>query len=581
MGIDSPQKAPSAQRYGMTLSSIRKPGLTPTLIVIVGFLTVCPVVMLVLGSFTQGFGTFGGFTLEKYVEAYTEPEFAAILFNTLIFTVGSAILSTMLALFLAYMNTRTNIPFKFLFRVISIIPMMIPHILFSVSWVLLLNPSNGILNRFLMDVLELRQAPFNIYSLPGMILVEALLDLPIAYLIIAPAMSAFDVSLEESSKVCGASNLRTLLRITLPVLRPAILASGILVVVRSLASFAVPSVIGMPGRIYVLATHIYRIVSTGFAADYGKAAAVGMSALAASIALIYLYRYLTSESGKFVTVSSRGFKPTMIDLKNAKYPLFAVVGVICFVLIVLPVVVLLYVSMTPYTMVPSARAFSMMSWKNWVDVLHDPISLLSLRNSLVLGVGGATLGVILSIFVAYVIVKVRTRAAGILESLSFLSFSFPGIVIGVGFMWFFVRTPLYGTIWALLIGYIATYLPYGIRPLSSAFVQIHSNLEESSRVCGASPFYTMRRIVIPLLIPGIISGWILMATMFVRELTLSVVLSRPGTEVLAVQILRFAEDGLWGRLSALGIMMILISSGLVVAASLIGSRLTKVEVVEL
>jgi iron(III) transport system permease protein len=170
---------------------------------------------------------------------------------------------------------------------------------------------------------------------------------------------------------------------------------------------------------------------------------------------------------------------------------------------------------------------------------------------------------------------VRSAASGILESLSFLSFSFPGIVIGVGFMGFFVRTPLYATLWALLIGYIAAYLPYGIRPLSSAFVQIHSHLEESSKVCGAGPFTTLRRIVIPLLIPGIVSGWILMASMFLRELTLSVVLSRPGTEVLAVQILRFAEDGLWGRLSALGIIMILISSALVAAASLIGKKLTK------
>ena len=559
---------------------MKKPTLTPILILLVGFLTVCPVVMLVVGSFSQGLGTFDGFTIDKYVAAYTDPEFADILANTVIFTVGAAVLATVLALFLAYMNTRTNIPFKFLFRIISIIPMMIPHILFSVSWVLLLNPSNGILNRMFMDLFGLRNAPFDIYSLPGMILVEALLDLPIAYLIIAPSMSAFDVSLEESSKVCGASNLRTLMRVTLPVLRPAILASGILVVVRSLASFAVPSVIGMPGRIYVLATHIYRIISTGFAADYGKAAAVGMSALAASVTLIYIYRFLTAESGKFVTISSRGFKPAVIDLKGSTYPLFTVVGLICFVLIVLPVLVLFYTSMTPYVMVPSTRALSMMSWKNWVAVLQDPISRLSLKNSLILGLGGATLGIMLSIFVAYVIVKVRTRAAGILESLSFLSFSFPGIVIGVGFMWFFVRTPLYATLWALLIGYVATYLPYGIRPLSSAFVQIHRHLEESSRVCGASPFYTLRRIVIPLLIPGIISGWILMATMFVRELTLSVVLSRPGTEVLAVQILRFAEDGLWGKLSALGIMMIIISSSLVVAASLIGRKMTKMEIVD-
>ncbi|MBW2637395.1 MAG: iron ABC transporter permease [Deltaproteobacteria bacterium] len=561
----------------MTLNT--RAALTPSLIIIVGFLTVCPVIMLVFGSFSEGLGDFGSFTLAKYTEAYTDPTFAGIIVNTVIFTIGSAIVATSLALFLAYLNTRTNIPLKFLFRIISIIPMMIPHILFSVSWVLLLNPSNGLINLFLRQIFSLESSPFNIYTLQGMIMVEGLLDLPIAYLILSPAMAAFDVSFEESSKVCGASNLRTLTRVTLPVLRPAILASFILVIVRSLASFAVPSVIGMPGRIYVLATHIYRIIATGFAADYGMAAAVGMSALAASITLIYLYRYLTSESEKYVTISSRGYKPSLVDLKNAKYPLFAIVGVISFVLIVLPVLVLFYTSLVPYSMVPSAKAFSMMSWKHWAEVLRDPISLLSLKNSVFLGVVGASLGVTLSVFVAYVIVKIRTRASGVLESLSFLSFSFPGIVVGVGFMWFFVKTPLYATIWALLIGYIATYLPYGIRPLTSAFVQIHSHLEESSRVCGGGTFYTLRRIVLPLLIPGVVSGWILMATMFVRELTLSVVLSRPGTEVLAVQIFRFSEDGLWGQLSALGIMMIFISTTLVVIASLIGIRLTKVETV--
>ncbi len=557
--------------------AVRKSKLTPFLIVVVGFLTVCPVVMLVLGSFSEGLGAFGRFTLQKYIQSYGDPELIGILVNTVVFTIGSGVVATFLALFLAYLNTRTNIPFKFLFRIISIIPMMIPHILFSVSWVLLLNPSNGLINLVLKELLHVDGSIFNIYTLPGMILVEGLLDLPIAYLILAPALAAFDISLEESSKVCGASNLKTLFRITLPVLRPAILASFILVIVRSLASFAVPSVIGMPGRIYVLATHIYRIIATGFAADYGMAAAIGMSAMATSIALIYIYRHLTSESEKYVTISSRGYRPTLIDLKGAKTPLFVVVGIISFVLILLPVIVLFYTSLVPYSMVPSAKAFSLMSWKNWLAVIHDPISLLSVKNSVFLGIVGATLGIVLSIFVSYVIVKVRSTSSGILESLSFLSFSFPGIVVGIGFMWFFVQTPLYATIWSLLIGYIATYLPYGIRPLTSAFVQIHSHLEESSKVCGAGTLYTLRRVVIPLLIPGIVSGWILMATMFVRELTLSVVLSRPGTEVLAVQIFRFAEDGLWGKLSALGIMMIFISTGLVIAASLIGAKMTRVQ----
>ncbi len=549
--------------------------LTPCLIVMVGFLTVCPVVMLLLGSFSEGLGAFGTLTLQKYLKSYTDPALGEIVVQTIFFIVGSALVATALALFMAYLNTRTNIPFKLLFQIISLVPMMIPHILFAVSWGILLNPSNGLINLVLKQAFHLQQSPFNIYSLPGMILVEGLLDLPVAYLIIAPAMSSFDVSLEESSKVCGSSNLQTLFRITLPVLRPAILASITLVAIRSLESFAVPSVLGMPGRIYLLSTHIYRIIATGFAADYGTAAAVGMSALAASVTLIILYRHLTSESERYVTISGRGYRPALIDLRRAKIPLFLIVGLLSFILIVLPVVVLLYTSLVPYSMVPSLKAFSMMSLKHWLAVLKDPISLLSLKNSLFLGMVGATFGVALTFFVSYTIAKVRTPASGILESLSFLSFSFPGIVIGVGFMWFFVRTPLYGTIWALLIGYIATYLPYGIRPLTSAFVQIHRDLEESSRIFGGGMLYTLRRIVVPLMIPGIASAWILMATMFVRELSVSVVLSRPGNEVLAVQILRFAEDGLWGKLSALGILMILVSTTLVLLASFAGSKLTK------
>jgi len=555
----------------------RHSGLTLLLIAIVGFLTICPVIMLVFGSLSEGLTASGKFTLAKYIAAYTDPALLEVIWNTVIFVGGAASTATALALFLAYLNIRTDIPFKFIFGIISVIPMMIPHLLFSVSWVLLLNPSNGILNLILKQVFSLHHAPFNIYSLPGMVLVEGLLDLPIAYLIIAPAMASFDASLEESSRVCGASTAKTIFRITLPVLRPAILAAFILCVIRGLASFAVPSVIGMPGRIYVLATHLYQMVSTGFAADYGKAAAVGMSVLLASIILIYLYRYLTSASDRFVTIAGRGYKPTIINLQRSKIPLFLILGFLSFILIVLPVVVLFYTSLVPYSMVPSMRALSMMGLKHWIEVLNDPISLLSLKNSLFLGVFGATIGIVLSIFVAYVIVKVRTRSAGILESLSFLSFSFPGIVIGVGFMWFFVRTPLYATVWALLIGYIATYLPYGIRPLSSAFVQIHDHLEESSLVAGASYLTTLRRIVIPLLVPGIVSGWVLMATMFVRELSLSVVLSRPGTEVLAVQILRFSEDGLWGKLSALGIMMIGVSTLLVLLVTLIGRKFRPVD----
>lgn len=546
--------------------------LARVLVLVVGALTIAPVAMLAFGSVSEGLDAFGAFTLAKYAAAYTDPALLAVLWNTLVFVLGSTLLATLLALVLAYLNTRTDIPFKFIFGVLAIVPMMIPHLLFSVAWALLLNPSNGLVNRALVDLLGLQGPLLNIYSLPGMIFVEGLLNMPIAYLIIAPAMASFDVSLEESSRVCGSSPWRTLLRITLPVLRPAILAAFVLGVVRALASYAVPRVLGTPGRVDVLATYLYEMVSTGFSPDWGRAAALGMSALATSIALVWVYRALTGESSRFVTVSSRGWRPSVVALGRMRLPLTAGVALLSLFIVVLPVLVLLYTSLVPYAMLPSAQAFAQMSLRHWTAVFDDPTSLLALRNSLVLAVAGATIGVLLSLLIAHVTVRQRSRAAGTLETLTFLSFSFPGIVIGIGFMWFFVRTPLYATLWALLIGYVATYLPYGVRPLASALVQVHTHLEESSLVCGASRATTLRRIVAPLLVPGIVSAWILMATMFLRELTLSVVLSRPGSEVLAVQILAYADDGLWGRLSALGMVMILISTVLVVLAHAAGSR---------
>jgi len=540
------------------------------LALIVGALTATPIVMLLLGSFSKGLTATGAFTLEKYIKAYSNPTLPKIFLNTLIFILGSAAFASVLAFTLAYLNVRTDMPFKGLFNVIPIVPMMVPHILFAVSWMLLLNPSNGIVNLLIRTLFHTRGSLFNIYTLPGMIFVEGLLDLPIAYLIIAPAMASFDPSLEEASKISGASGWRTLRRVTLPVLKPALLASFTLVLVRSLAAFAVPSMIGMPGRVYVLSTHIFRLISTGYAADYGEAAAVGVVVLFASISFIFLYRKLTSETEKYVTVSGKGYRPAVIRLGKYRYPLLGIIGLLLLFLIVLPMLTLVYTSLLPYSMIPSARAFSMMSFDNWRTVLNDPISIRALKNSVFLGTVGATVGVLLSVLIAYVVVRVRTLTSAVLETSVFLSFSFPGIVIGVGFMWFFVRTPLYATLAALLIGYIATYLPYGVRPLTSAFIQIHKDLEESSRVCGAGFLYTLRRIIVPLLVPGFVSAWILMATMFLRELSLSVVLSRPGTEVLAVRILNFADDSLWGQVSALGILMILISSTLVLMANVIG-----------
>jgi iron(III) transport system permease protein len=548
-----------------------------TLILIVGALTVGPVVMLILGSFSEGIGALGRFTTQKYVSAYTDPALPEVLWNTVIFTLGCASFSTILGGLLAYLSVRTDIPLKGLFRVLPVVPMMIPHVLFAAAWIVLLNPTNGMLNLLLRNLFGLSSGPFNIYSLSGMIFLEGMLDLPVTYLVISPAMYSFDTTLEEASRVSGASNLSTLVRITLPILRPAFLATFTLAIIRSLAAFAVPSMVGMPGRIHVLTTYVYRIISVGWSPDYGRAAAIGLIVLVSSITLIYVYRHLISEGSQYVTVTGKGYRPTIIGLGRARYPLFALCMLLFCFLVVIPLVTLVYMSFLPYSMIPSARAVSLMSLRNWRIVFENPVVIRALGNSVFLALAGATLGIILSVFVSYVIVKVKSRGSALLESLSFLSFSFPGMIIGVGFMWFLVQTPLYATIWGLLIAYIATYIPYGVRPLRSAFMQIDEELEESARVFGASFLRALKDIIVPLIAPGVISAWILMACMFIRELSVSAVLSRPGTEVLTVQIMKLANDGLWGQVASLGIVMIGLSTVFVLVATLLRVPLSHVD----
>lgn len=537
------------------------------LILFVALLTVGPAVMLLLGSFSQRLGRIGPFTTAKYVAVYADPVLPSIIGNTLIFVLCSSTLATVLGTALAFLNVRTDIPGKGLFQILPIIPMMFPHVLFAAAWIMLLNPSNGLVNIWLRSLFPVSSGPLNVYSLAGMIFLEGLLDVPVTFMVVAPAMFSFDPALEEAARVSGARLGQVLQWVTLPLVRPAVLAAFMLAVIRSLAAFAIPQMVGIPGRVPILTTYIYRIVSIGWSPDYGKAAAVGVLVLVVALILVYLYRYLTAEGERFVTVTGRGYRPRVIKLGWVRWPLSLGVFLFFLVLAVLPLTVLVYMSFLPYVVPPGPKAWPLFSVENWRYVFADPIAGRALRNTVIIAVVGATVAVVLSLFVAYVVTRIRTGLTALLDALTFMSYAFPGLIIGIGFMWFLVRTPLYGTVWALLLAYVGTYLPYGVRPLGSAFFQIHKDLEDSGRVCGAGFLGTFWKIIVPLVVPGAFSAWSLLATMFVRELSVAAVLARPGSEVLSVQVLKYAYDGLWGRVSALGIVMILVSSVLVGCAS--------------
>ncbi|WP_368641431.1 ABC transporter permease subunit [Castellaniella ginsengisoli] len=535
-----------------------------TLTALVGFLVLCPVLTLLLDSLSRAPGAADPFTLSPYVRAYTAPALRGVALNTAVFVLGSSLLSTLLALLLACLNTGHAA--RRLCMAFSILPLMTPPLLFAAGWALLLHPGDGLLAQALQGLLGLEPAPFDIHSLGGMILVEGMMNLPMAYLIIAPALAAFDPARQEAARVSGSGPTDVLLRITLPILYPALLAALVLSMVRSLASYAVPRVLGAPGHVDVLTTYLYGMISAGSASDEAQAAALGLGLLSASLALTVFYRALVAESAAYAAPPAHGARPGPARPGRMRHTLGLGAGLLYLLATALPVLALLYASLIPRPIPLGALAFAALDLQHWIDVFQEPAVLRALRNSLLLAGAGATLGAALSLGVACVCVKTHGPPTRLLRMLSFLPFAFPALVLGIGFKGFFAQIPPHATLAALLLAYIAVYLPYGVRPLAGAFTQIHRLLDEASRLCGAGRLTTLRRITLPLLIPGFVSAWTLMAILFLNELPVSVVLSDAGAEVLSTRILSDIDEGRRGRLSALGLLAIALSMALALCA---------------
>lgn len=532
----------------------------PLLLLVVGLLTLGPAASLLLGSFSEGLGTWGPFTWRKYAEVYLDPELPRVALNTLAFVLGASFLATGLGGVLAFLAVRTDLPGKGLVLFLPWLPMMIPHVLFAAAWIMLLNPTNGLLNLYLQDLLGLEQGPLNIYSLGGMILLEALLDLPIAFAMLFPVFLALDPALEEAGRVAGGRPHQVLLRVLLPLLRPALLAAFFLATIRTLGAFAIPQVVGIPAGIPVLTTYIYRIISTGWNPDYGKASALGVVGLALAMVLAYLYRWATQKGERFATVTGKGYRPRVLPLGPWRWPLALLVFGLLFAMVLLPLATVAYISFLPYVVRPGPEAWEVLTLANWKWAVQDPVVARALGNTAFVAVVGASLGVGLSLLVAYVTHRRRTPATALLDLLTFLAFAWPGLIVGVGFMLFFVQTPLYATLWALVLAFVGTYLPYGVRPINTALLQLHRDLEDAARTAGATFLATLRRVLLPLLAPATVSAWALLASQFARELGVAAVLARPGSEVLAVQLLAYAHDGLWGRVAVLGLLLVLLST---------------------
>jgi iron(III) transport system permease protein len=512
-------------------------------------------------------------TLANYVTAYGTSDTWRLFSASLRFASGASLFAFALGTALAWMNERTNTPFKTVFYALSLIPLVIPSILFTVSWILLASPQIGIINQILQSWFGLEQAPFDIYSLGGMIWVDGLHYSPMAFLLMSAAFRAMDPSLEESATMSGASVLQVLWRVTLKLTWPAILSTLLILFVRALESFEVPALLGLPVGIEVFTSSIYTAVHR-YPSQVGLASAYSVALLVITSAGVFAVARLSGTGSKYATMTGKGFRPRQLDLGRWRW-VTAGLFVLYFTFIVaLPFLVLLWSSFQKFYQAPSREALANLTLDPYRFVLTYPDLRSTVWNSLTLAIGSATVVMLVTSVICWIVVKTKIRGRWLLDNIASLPLVFPGVVLGLALMVFYLNVDvgIYGTIWIMFLAYVTRFMPYGMRYNTTSMLQIHRELEESAAMSGASWVTTFRRIVLPLLKPGLLAGWIYVLIVSVRELSTSILLYSPDTRVVSIIIWELWENGQYVELSALGVLFILSLLVLVLIARTIGKR---------
>jgi iron(III) transport system permease protein len=513
------------------------------------------------------------FTLENYSEAYGSSDTWVLLVNSIEFALGASVLAFLLGTILAWMNERTNTPFKSIFFALSMIPLVIPGILFTVAWIFLASPQIGILNIVAQGWFGLEEPPFDIYSLPGMIWVDGLHYSPMAFLLMTAAFRAMDPSLEESATMSGANIFQVAWRVTLKLTWPAIFATILILFVRSIESFEVPALLGLPVGIQVFTSAIYQAVHR-YPSEVGLASAYAVTLLVITTAGVYFVSRLSSRGSKYATMTGKGFRPRQIDLGGWRYVTAAIFILYFFLIVILPFAVLLWSSFQTFYAVPSMQALENLTLEPYRFIFAYPNLGRTVANSVLLSFGSATVVMLVTSVICWIVVKTRLPGRWVLDNVASLPMVFPGMVLGLSIMIFYLNVDVgvYGTIWIMFIAYITRFMPYGLRYNTTSMLQIHKELEESAAMSGASWATTFRRVILPLLKPGLLAGWIYVMIVSIRELSTSILLYSPDTQVVSIVIWELWENGQYVELSALGVLFIITLFVLVLVAHWLGKK---------
>jgi iron(III) transport system permease protein len=513
-----------------------------------------PFVFLIYSSLHQldAGGAFGALTFANFTAMFSDRTLTTTLINSALYPLGAALVAVAVGAAQAWLAERTDASFRQILYVAAITSLGVPYVLYIVAWLLLLSKA-GPVNAILEQVLGATGPIINVYSLGGMIFIEGMLWSPLAFLLLSPVLRNSDPSFEEAASICGASLLSTLRHITIGMMRPALLAFGLLAFIKASEAFEVPALVGLPGSKRVFTSTIYQTLTLNIPPDTGSAAAFGVLLLILMAFLLQVYNRIAARTYRYETVTGKGFRPRVMRLGRWRYAVGAMILAIPLVVIVVPVATILWAALLPYYQPFSLEALPKLGVANFVQVLHSRSFRASIANTLMLGASTATLVTALSVIAGWCVAR-RMRGSGVLDTLAALPLVFPSIVLGLAFLQIFVHggIHIYGTLLSLIIASTVAYMPYGLRYAQLGVIQIRPELEEAAAIAGARQGTAFFRIVVPLLVPAMISCWLFVFLITVRAVSLMLLLVGPDSQIVAVTLFDFWNNGQIGELAALG-----------------------------
>ena len=534
-----------------------------------------PIFMVVYGSFRGGPpGTDAPFSIEGYTSAWTTPSTIKALSITFALAVPRVLTGVVFAILVTWIITRTNTPLRGLFEQLMWLRIFLPALPMLLAWMLIASGRSGLANRLFMDIFSLSGPPLDIRSYWGIVFMSLMTSGSFFFMFMAPAFRNMDASMEESSRVSGANNMTTLMRVTVPIMMPAILGVTLLVFLFVLSSYEVELFLLGPKGVYVFTTYIWYLIGK-LPADYPQAMALS-NVFMLFVAVVIVIQFKVLRGRQFVTVTGRGFGVRTIDLGKWKWATFALLTAWTLIGLVLPMAVMVFGTFQ--------NTFGLwdtgLTLRWWRESLSDAAVLRSVKNTLVLGFMVATAGTTLYGLMSYIYLRTKLKGRVGIEVLSWVPRMAPGIIMAIGMFWALLGgvpglKALYGSLIAMALVVLIEATPSGMRLLNGGMVQLSAELEEASRVLGGSWFRTMRTVVIPLLMPTLLNAWLLSFLGATRALVVLLFIFIPSSMVLSIDIFTLMMGNRPQEAAILGVILTAISMVVAVVARVLALRQRK------